>query len=297
MALGRLDRWLGGYVGGAIERLERGLAGHLDAVHAVRLDAPEEDYLTLTPILACFILVLPFPFSERLWRLGLFDQEIPEPTRSRILAFYRANLQRHLYVHGSEKRLLSKNASFGAWVGGLRDSFPDASFICCTRDPVETLPSQLSAVRGGVTLFDSARGDRSRLNERLTEVLAFHYRNLFQVLVPMESKRRVFIPMDSLVVDLEGTIRNVYRLIRLALSDDFQAVLREEAIANRRYRSRHHYDLADEGLDTATVRSRFAPYYTWRETGTVSSGVHGTAMAESQVYHSSDATAAETRSP
>jgi hypothetical protein len=32
MALDRLDRWLGRYVGRGIERLERGLAGHLDAV-------------------------------------------------------------------------------------------------------------------------------------------------------------------------------------------------------------------------------------------------------------------------
>ena len=283
-ALGRLDRWLGGYVGRGIHRVGRRVTGSLDTVHAMRLEAPEEDYLTLTPILACFILVLPFPFADRLWRLGLFDRDIPQVTRSRILAFYRKNLQRHLYVHGPEKRLLSKNASFGAWAGALRDTFPDASFLCCMRDPVETLPSQLSAVRGGVTLFDSARGDASSLSERFTEVLAFHYRNLLRVLVPMESERRTFLPMERLVLALEETIRDAYRTIQLPLSDAFKAVLHEEAAAHRGYRSPHGYDLADTGLDAKTMRLRFAPYYAWRETGTGASNANGAARAKREAY-------------
>lgn len=297
MALGRIDRWLGRYVGRGIERVERVLAGHLDAVHSVRLGAPEEDYLALTPILACFILVLPFPFSERLWRLGLFDREMPEPTRSRILAFYQAILQRHMYVHGPEKRLLSKNASFGAWAAALCDTFPDASFLCCMRDPVETLPSQLSSVGSGVTLFDSARGDRSRLNERFTEVLAFHYRNLLQVLMPMEPKRRAFLPMETLVLTLEESISEAYRLICLPLSDAFRAVLHEEAKASRQYCSRHRYNLAETGLDTETVCSRFEPYYTWHATENGASGEHGAPMAAGQAYHSANETAVESKSP
>ena len=297
LALGRVDRRFGGYLSRGVEKLTRRLTANLDAVHAVGLDAPEEDYLTLTPILACFILVLPFPFSETLWRLGLFDRDTPAPRRERILAFYRANLQRHLYVHGPEKRLLSKNASFGAWSSALGETFPDARYICCMRDPLETLPSQLSAVRSGVILFDSTRGAEAHLTERFTEVLAFHYENLLRVFGPMSCERRAFVPMDLLVERLQGTLADAYRAIGLPLSEAFDEVLREEDAANRRYRSSHHYDLADTGLGIEAVRSRFASYYAWHENGPLRSQLSDDSPGKQPTCHRACTSAIEVGNP
>lgn len=265
MALGRLDRWLGGHVNRGIERLEARLTSKLEAIHATRLRAPEEDYLTLLPVLASFILVLPFPCSDQLWRLGTFDRDMSERSRRRILAFYRANLQRHLYVHGPGKRMLSKNASFGGWAGSLSQAFPDARFLCCLRDPMETLPSQLSSVADAVSLFDCNRGGNARLRERFIDVHAFHFHNLLQVLTPLPSERCVFLPMDRLVTTLEESMHNAYHTLDLPLSEDFRRALHNAAASNRNYRSRHRYDLTSTGLDEHGLRRRFATYYTWHE--------------------------------
>jgi hypothetical protein len=278
MALGRLDRRLGGYLCRGMQILERRLSNKLDAIHKTRLDAPEEDYLTLMPILACFFLVLPFPCSDRLWRLGTFDRDIPDATRLRILSFYRANLQRHLYVHGPEKRLLSKNASFGGWAGSLRDTFPDACFLCCMRDPLETVPSQLSSVAGAVHLFDSNRGGNAQLVEHFIQVLAFQYRNLLQVLTPMGPQQRIFLPMDRLSSDLETCIFEAYRMLRLTCSESFQKRLHQVADENRQYRSRHCYELSNTGQDAESLRRNFADYYQWLEVRTMPAGGSGISL-------------------
>lgn len=141
--LGRLDARIGAPLRRLLGLVERRVFGALDDVHAMSLDTPEEDYFALMPVLSCFILVLAFPRSPHLWRMGNFDRDMPAPERERLLGYYADALRRHLYVHGPDKRLLSKNAAFASLANGLADAFPDARFLVCLRDPMETVPSQL----------------------------------------------------------------------------------------------------------------------------------------------------------
>jgi hypothetical protein len=260
LALGAVDRRVGRPLGRLLAWLERRLLGGLDAVHATHLDAPEEDYLAFTPVMACFILVLPFPLAEPLWRLGRFDRDLEADRRARLMGYYRGILQRHLYVHGADKRLLSKNASFGGLAGSLLATFPDARILCCMRDPLESVPSQLSSIRPGVALFDSERA-AADLGERLLDALAFHHENLLRVLAPLPPERRVFLPMSTLGADLAHTLRSAYRRLGLVMTPELAAVLEREEAAARRYATRHRYSLDALGLDAGAIRARFAAYY------------------------------------
>ena len=261
--LGALDRRLGAPLGRLRSWLESRLAGGLDAIHPVRLDAPEEDYLALTPILRCFILFLPFPHAERIWQMGFFDRDVPPPEQARVMGFYHRLLQRHLYVHGPDKRLLSKNASFASLVGSLERRYPDARFLCCLRDPLEAVPSQLSSVASGLRLFATdATGVPVR--SRMVEVLAFQYENLMGALEPLPDSRRMFVPMTELKRDLGGVVRGAYTRLGLPLAAEFEAALDGEARAARDFRTRHRYTLDGEGIEGAAIRRRFAGYYTRR---------------------------------
>lgn len=260
LALARVDGWLGRPVARQVQRLEQRLFARLDGIHMMSLTAPEEDYLALTPIFACFILVLPFPFAEFIWRMGTFDRDMDDAEKRLVMGYYKACLQKHLYVHGPHKRLLSKNASFSPLVGSLRETFPDCRIICCMRDPVETVPSQLSALRDGIALFGHDPCDRA-LRDRLTEQLAFYYDNLLARLIPAPRQQRVFVPMSALQHSLQRTLASIYHRLGIALSEDMSHYLRSATRAARQYRSSHSYSLADFGLDVITVTRRFANVY------------------------------------
>ncbi|MCG6940076.1 MAG: sulfotransferase [Thiohalocapsa sp.] len=259
-ALGRLDARIGAPLRRLLRLAERRVFGALDDVHAMSLDTPEEDYFALMPVLSCFILVLAFPRSSHLWRMGNFDRDMPATERKRLLAFYANALRRHLYVHGPDKRLLSKNAAFASLANGLADTFPDARFLVCLRDPAETVPSQLSSIRAGLAFF-GVPPDSAPIRERFVGQLAFYYDNLRQLAEVHAPARTVTKTLPQLKADLAGAVRDAYQRLGLPLAPSFAATLTQAAAPARAYRSGHRYDLAQFGLDPAAIRRRFAGAY------------------------------------
>lgn len=242
LGVGWLDTRLGRPLHRILDWLEGHIFGGLDQVHRMSLGDPEEDYLALMPVLACFILILPFPMDPYLWRMGTFDRDMPPTDRARLMAFYRGCLQRHLYAHGPGKRLLSKNAAFAPLAGSLRETFPDARFLVCLRTPKETLPSQLSSVESGVRLFrvlDVAPDFR----ERLARQLGFYYENLERALNDLSDNRCAWVTMAGLKADLAKTLQAVYAQFGLGIEERFAEYLALAEERSRGYRSDHHYSL------------------------------------------------------
>ncbi len=260
LALGRLDRRVGRPLGQLLHWLERHAFGGLDAVHPMTLTDPEEDYFALMPVLATFILVLPFPQDALLWRMGTFDRDMPEPTRSRLLAFYRGCLQRHLYVHGPDKRLLSKNAAFAPLAGSLRTLFPDARFLVCLREPAQTLASQLSSLDGGAYLFGVLQV-LPDFPARMARQLGYYYRNLAETLGDLAANRCAWVTMDALKADLAGSVAAVYGQLGLPLSAAHRLRLDREAEQARGYRSTHGHRLDRLGLAPGAIEQDLKGLY------------------------------------
>jgi hypothetical protein len=252
MGLGWLDAHIGRPLGRLLGLLEQRLFGGMAQVHRMGLRDPEEDYFALMPVLACFILVLPFPMDPYLWRMGTFDRDMPADERTRLLAFYRGCLRRHLYVHGPGKRLLSKNAAFAPLAGSLRETFPDARFLVCVREPAQTLPSQLSSVESGVRFFrvlDAVPDFWARLARQL----GFYYENLERALGDLPDNRCAWVTLAGLKADLSGTLTAVYGQLGLTLGEPFGACLAREAELSRGYRSGHSYSLEQFALAPGTL--------------------------------------------
>jgi hypothetical protein len=256
-ALGRLDARIGGPLRRALNLLERKVFASLDDVHAMSLDTPEEDYFALMPVLSCFILALPFPRSAHLWQMGGFDRDMPEAQRRRLLAFYTDALRRHLYVHGQDKRLLSKNAAFAPLANSLAEAFPDARFLVCLRHPAETVPSQLSSIRAGLAFF-GVPPDSVPIRERFIDQLSYYYDNLLRLADGPAATRTAVATLPQLKADLAGTVRAAYQRLGLPLAPVFADVLAHAATPARRYRSGHRYSLTEFGLDEAAITQRFA---------------------------------------
>lgn len=246
--LSRLDRFLGRPLQRLVEGLTRRLAGGLDDIHKVDLTAPEEDYLTLLPASGCFILSLAFPSSPSVWLLARF-QDMPEERRAVLVRFYHRCLQKHLYVHGTQCRLLSKNAAFASWVPDLRQVFPDARFLFCIREPQSVLSSQLSSVRSGMRLFDTEPA-LDTFSLEFQTVLAHAYRVL-------RDEMRSFLPDHLAILDQADLKGHTGELLTIALkrlcvdlTPDLVAAITEADALSRQYVSRHHH---------APVRAKSGP--------------------------------------
>jgi hypothetical protein len=174
--------------------------------------------------------------------------------------FYHGCLQRHLFVHGSDKRLLSKNAAFAPLAGSLAARFPDARFVVCLREPQATLPSQLSSLDAGIDFFDalSAAPD---FRERLTDQLGFYYKNLDAALGKVSESRCAWVTMHALQSDLARRILGLYAQLGLPASEELQAGLARHALEARRYRSPHGYSLDRFGLSRDLIDRELGSIY------------------------------------
>ncbi|MCG2634102.1 MAG: sulfotransferase [Gammaproteobacteria bacterium] len=258
-SLSRIDRLFGRPLHRLLGWITRRVSGGLKDVHAVDLKAPEEDYLVLLPVLACFILVIPFPSADFLWRMGLFDQGLPLPQRTRLMNYYRRCLQKHLYFHGADKHILSKNAAFASLSGSLLERFPGARVFCCWRSPLETVPSQLSSISGSAALFGHPVDGRFR--SQMLDMLAFGYENLQRVGAAAAADRWVTLPMAALNQGLAATIAAAYQQLGLDMSEEFRMNLAALQRGASSYRSAHAYTAEQYGLTADEIQTRFAHAY------------------------------------
>lgn len=254
-ALLTLDRAIGRPGGRLFHLVEQRLAAGFDSIHETRLDAPEEDYLALLPAMGCFLAVLAFPDEEALWKLGRLDDDGEPLRRRRLLELYRGLVQRHLWVHGPGLRFLAKNPSFSGWVVGLAEVFPDARFLCCTRDPLETVPSQLSSVAGGLDFFGV--DPRGPFRDRLVAQLEYDFDHLLDRLPDAAPGRHAFVPLEATRRDLAGTVSTALDRVGLPVSRELTSYLARQGEHAKSYRSGHDYTFDSLKLDEIDVRRRF----------------------------------------
>ncbi len=255
LGLGALDR----VIGRPFARLaswggKRGFRW-LEVIHEVSLNDPEEDYFLLLPIFACFLLVIPFPYHEGIWKLARFD-ELPTTEREPVIAFYKAAVRRHLFVAGSGRQLLSKNPSFTPFLRSLMEAFPDGRVLCCVRDPLEVVPSLLSSVRTGAELFGYDVAE-PRIRDRFVGMLEFFARHALSTLEEAPTDRHAFVPLKEMRKDVKGFVLQVYEHFGWEASPVFREKLTDDAHRGKQYKSRHSYSLEEFGLEEEETRSRF----------------------------------------
>lgn len=225
----------------------------MDNIHRIRLNEPEEDFLLLSLIQSCFLAVIACPSSENYWRLARFDDALDDKQRKAVMGFYYRCLQRHLYFHGADKRLLSKNPSFTPFVDSLRAAFPDAHFIVCTRPPVEAVPSQLSSLIPAFELIGG--GIRPAFSERMLSVLHHYYQRVRMIPGCGDVS---MVPMATLKTQLAQTVRELYITLGQPLPETFIDRLEHLDTSARAHRSEHRYRAEDFGLTAEGICERFA---------------------------------------
>ncbi|NND59417.1 MAG: sulfotransferase [Gammaproteobacteria bacterium] len=258
-----LDRLVGRPLARLLGWAEKKAFAAMDDIHDMSLGDAEEDYFVFTPLFSCFILVVPFPYATWIWDMGRFDVAVEPVEQRRIIAFYRRAIQRHLYANDPARQFLSKNATFAPFIGALAEEFPDARFVLCLRDPLRVIPSQLSSIADGMELF---RNDPAASGFRDAMVTQLHHFYRIVLDPPVAAGSFSTVVLSQLKDDVQRGVAQLYKALDIPLSDAYSSTLAQLSVQAGGYQSRHRYELADYGLDAATVEREFADVYAaWPE--------------------------------
>jgi len=259
-AVGAVDRLLGAWGRKALVAIEDRLLKDLRVIHQTGLFEPEEDELVLVPYFASAFLLLPFPFPEKLWALTRFDVDVPLAEQDRVMRHYKQCVQRHLYVHGSDKRFLSKNPLFSAKIEAIRRTFPDARVICNVRQPYEAIPSCISLMSFYWSSFDNDP-QGSRLRDMTLAMTDFFYRHPIQRLPRWPRNRHAFLKYDRLIAAPGDAVLELYARLDIPLTPAFDAYLQTQEERMRAFKSRHHYSLERWGLSPERIRTDYGDVF------------------------------------
>ncbi|MEM9401473.1 MAG: sulfotransferase [Pseudomonadota bacterium] len=250
-----LDRRCGRAVSKLGARCLQGLQSSMDEVHPLGLAEPEEDFLLFLPLACCFLISVPFPEARWLFAFSRFDTSVSPRDRKLYLRWYRRCIQKHLHMNAPDARFLSKNASFAGTVNSLLGEFPDARIISTWRDPMESVPSQLSSLRPALGALGFSRYDET-FKTALVDQMVFYYTHLGTA-ERLQQQRIARIDTLAMREHLERSVREAFFKLDLDVSDSLAQELEQRAEASRRHSSAHAYSLAEFGLDEELLRSRF----------------------------------------
>ncbi len=231
----------------------------MEAIHSLKLDEPEEDFLFLLQLNACFVLIALFPSAKGLWRLSRFDEALPKWERKLIMNYYKVCVQKHLYFQdlvddGRQYIYLSKNPTFASMTDSLQKTFNSAKFIVCARTPQKTVASQISSLKPAFELFGDATLPEGFV-EKCVSMLHHYYEYLNRSLVATHAAPLLL--NEEIHLDLQGLIEDLYDRWGWEIGEDFGSFLRKQSENSREFRSSHSYGLKDFGLDDAGIEARF----------------------------------------
>jgi hypothetical protein len=233
--------------------IERHCFGGWDGMHKMRFAEPEEDdgYFVYTFVTEAIYLL--FPFVRALWGAGFAD-DLPPRQRRRLMRYYRSCLQRHLYLNGPEKILLSKATQLSGSIECLKAEFPDARIVNILRNPIESIPSHISVFYTVWNWVDPSIGKKSRESLEYAELAAAWFLHLEKNDITSRPENYLRIFYTNLVRHPDRAARSIYRHFGIPLTPSAERTIQKEAKRALEYKSSHQYTLEEYGLSRAWIK-------------------------------------------
>lgn len=234
-----------------IERLAPGVAPG----HEIGAELPEEDNLFFAHRFEAGVFGFMFDVPDYIaW--------LKERDRVPAYRFARRQMQ-HLSwkIRGDHWVLKAPTHLFG--LDALLAVFPDARVVMTHRDPAKVVPSvcRLAAAFRGMM---ADRIDLRRVGAEFQGFVAEALDRAIAARATLDPARFLDVNYTDLVADPIATVRRVCDHFDLNFSPGFEAGARAHLQAHPQgRRGAHRYDLADFGLDPASVDRAFAPYRAW----------------------------------
>jgi len=233
--------------------IERHCFGGWDGMHKMRFTQPEEEAGFFVYTFVTEAIYLLFPFVRALWGAGFAD-DLPLRQQKKLMKYYRSCLQRHLYLNGPDKVLLSKATQFSGSILCLQREFPDARIINILRNPRESIPSHISVFFTVWQWIDPSIRKNGPESREYAELAAAWFLHLEKFAISARPERYHRILYPDLVQNTEGSIQSIYRRFNLPLSAQAERQIQSDARLAVDYKSSHLYTMAEYGLSPEWLR-------------------------------------------
>ena len=249
-----LDRVFGAPVKRLLLSLQERKLGEVE-MHRIRLQEAEEDeglFLYLWESMFNWFFMTRRVADNPYWR---FDEQIPAWRRRAAFRFYRACLQRHLYVHGADKIYIAKNPSFSAKINTLLEFFPDARIVYLVRNPLTGAVSVMGWFAFAWHYF-ACTPEELPYRDTVLELAREWYLRPQARLGQLGPDQLATVRYEDLVSAPEVTIPKMMAQLDLPVPIGFREQL--AALPQRDPNDRSHsIELSDIGMDSESARAFF----------------------------------------
>ena len=256
--LARLDAIFGGLCERFLRRLDARTLRRLK-LHPFSLFDPEEDEHLLLYAWSTLLAGFVFPYLGEIPQYQYFDSAIPHAERQRIMAFYKACIQRHLYATGG-RFYLAKNPLLSAKIESLLEMFPDARIVYLVRNPLEAVPSTVSLFHYAWWLF-SQPPVRFPHAEEILESTNYWYEHPLEIIDRDRSGRCMIVRYEDLVRRPDQVLSRIYGEFLYPESEAVESILRDAAQQARTHTSNHVYNLEAMGFTREQIVREFAQVF------------------------------------
>ena len=240
----KMDRIMGAPIKRGILWVESKIIPNLKSVHHLGIDLPEEDEAVLLWDLTSLYLNFFYPDSHYFDDLFLFDKNISEKRRNRIMKSYRNYVRRHNYVfnRNGNKTFLSKNPLMMCKLETLRSFFPDAKVVQIIRTPRETVPSTIGLNNTLYSLFTSKKSNE-KLDERTKAFLIEWYKMADDSLSRYPKEQVLNIHFVKLV---NRDLNEEHRIRQFVKDPDFKLIVTLDSGKKLEYQSKNQYQKLEQ---------------------------------------------------
>ncbi|HWS24004.1 MAG TPA: sulfotransferase [Anaerolineales bacterium] len=255
-SLSKIDIKLGGAFAKTIKKADDGSFGKVQ-IHKVSLFQPEEDENVLFHIWSTFFIVFLFPFLEEFDTFIAFDEKMPQEKQEKIMAFYKAAIQRHLYLdREADLAFISKSPANSPKIKAINATFPDARILYLARNPLDMLPSTISWLSYAWRQFNDPPQKYIFQNQTL-KLAKYWYMYPLSVIDSSENELMAIMNYDKLIHDPEEQITQVFSQFGYDKSPGFKKILKKAAKETREYTSVHKYSYEEMGFTEDQIVNEF----------------------------------------
>jgi hypothetical protein len=253
--IGRIDKFFGAPLKGFLHNIDQRGLGQVK-IHRISLFEPEEDENILLHIWSTSFVGFMFPFLEEMPPYTFFDETLPAAEKQRIMAFYRACVQRHLYVDGGKRHFVSKNPAFSAKIETLAEFFPEARILYLARNPLEMLPSTVSWLGYAWGVFGTPL-EKYPYRSQILDLARHWYTHPLKYLDTHPSPNHLILSYDHLIQNPERIIRGLYRQFGYPEQETLEKIVTQAVAETRSYKSDHHYSCETMGFSREQILRDF----------------------------------------
>lgn len=236
--------------------LQERFLGHLDNIHKVRFNEPEEDEFVLWSQYASDMCINDSPTLIDIGPAGMpkeFEFWSPE-AQFQTLMWYRACLQKKLQRARGKGLYVGKNPRFSRILPQLNTVFPQSKIIVLMRNPLESIPSRMSLM---LALWKMRNPEFKELS---TTHVQWILKNSIETYLKTEEGLREIPKSRYMVIGYKTLKTQPKRIVEQlidhldlpALSDVVNAQVTD--MSDAQYLSKHHYDLSSFGLTERDIR-------------------------------------------